>query len=242
MEGLGALLGLAPSPVLQGRLARCGLPAPATPPHLDDPGWATLVDAVTIQETRLFRHPALLQALSDQVLPALRAVAGGRALRMVSAGCATGEEAYTLAMLAAAGGPAGVLGFDVSRPALAAAGLPRWPTGFPDPARDVPPAFRHWLEPVDGTLCPAPALQAMVRFRRANLLALPPGLLRQEDLILCRNVLIYLHPPARAQALAALTGALAPGGALMLGPSDAPPAGLGLRPWGGGASCVWRRA
>ena len=92
--------------MLRRRLARCAGLLPAlrrNPPDIHDPAWAAVIDAVTVQETRLFRHPALLAAVEAAVLPTLRAAAGRegrRPLRSVSAGCTTGEEVYTLAMLA----------------------------------------------------------------------------------------------------------------------------------------------
>ena len=255
--GLAALVGLAPSEVLWRRLARCARLLPALRldrPDIDDPAWAAVIDAVTVQETRLFRQPALLAAVEAAVLPALRAAAareGRRSLRLISAGCATGEEAYTLSMLArwppCGGRPRGaamaeVLGLDLSRPALAVAEAAAYPLGVPDPARDVPARYRAMLEEHDGAVRPIGPVRAAVRFARANLLAAPVApLLAGADLVMCRNVLIYLEGEARAAVVAGLVDALRPGGALVLGPTDRPPPGLPLAPWGGGLMGVWRR-
>ncbi|MBO1073299.1 CheR family methyltransferase [Roseomonas marmotae] len=243
MAALGQLLGLAPSAVLRGRLARSAALLPALrhrPPAIDDPAWARLIDAVTVPETRLFRHPALLESLAETVLPVLGAQAASRPLQLVSAGCATGEEAYSLGMLTlGAGLPARVLGLDIARPGLAAAEAPCWPPGPPDPARDVPPRYRPLLERSGGALRPCPALRQALRFRRANLL--DPLPLRDADLILCRNVLIYMLPEARTAVVAGLVAALRPGGALVLGATDSPPPGLGLEPWQPGSTAIWRR-
>lgn len=251
--GLATLVGFAQSDVLVRRLVRA---APLLPgvslrrPDIEDAGWAALIDAVTVQETRLFRHPTLLAAIEATVLPELRDTARrqGRALRLVSAGCATGEEAYTLAILGRAGGsgrerslPLDVLGVDLSRPALAAARAAEYGMATPDPARDVPAHHRSMLEPCGPVLRPHPAVRAAVRFARANLVEPPAGLLDGADLIMCRNVLIYLEPPARAAVVAALTRALRPGGALVLGPTDSPPRGPPLRPWSDELVGVWRR-
>jgi chemotaxis protein methyltransferase CheR len=253
--GLAALVGLAPSEVLRRRIARCTGLLPALRldrPDIDDPAWAAVVDAVTVQETRLFRHPALLAVVEAAVLPALRAAAerdGRRPLRLVSAGCATGEEAYTLAMLAL-GPPGGrprtaaaaeVLGLDVSRPALASAEAAAYPLAAPDPARDVPARHRALLEERGGALRPVAPVRAAVRFARANLLAPLAAAPAEADLVMCRNVLIYLEREARAAVVARLVGALRPGGALVLGPTDAPPAGLPLVSWDDGLVGVWRR-
>ena len=249
--GLASLVGLAPSDVLRRRLERCaGLVATIDleRPDIDDPGWAAMIDAVTVQETRLFRHPTLLAAVEAVVIPALHTAAGreGRQrLRLISAGCATGEEAYTLAMLAM--GPSGdrrqtaeILGLDLSRSALAAAAAASYPLGAPDPARDVPARHRALLEAGGGVLRPVAPVRAAVRFVRANLLALPAAL-AVADLVMCRNVLIYLERQARRTVVAGLVDVLRPGGALVLGPTDAPPPGLPLVPWGGGLVSVWRR-
>lgn len=227
LAGLAALAGLAPSPVLLGRLARvpalvarCNL----VPPAPDDPDWAALLDAVTVQETRLFRHPGQFAALAA-ALPGLarRAHAAGRPLRLLSAGCATGEEAWSLAALARPHLPAEVLGLDLCRGALRQAESGTVATGLGDPLDCVPPALR----PLFAGGAVGPALRPLARFGRANLRDGLPGAF---DVIFCRNVLIYLHDAAREDVMARLKGALHPGGLLGLGPTDrAPP---GLRPAG----------
>ncbi|WP_376087777.1 CheR family methyltransferase [Roseomonas sp. CCTCC AB2023176] len=128
--GLARIAGLAPSGVLRGRLERHAalLPALTATPSCDDPAWAALIDAVTVQETRLFRAPSQLAAIAAR-LPRL---ATGRPLRILSAGCATGEEAWSLAVLAAAAGlPAEVTGLDLCRPALRVAEAGRYGPGPP---------------------------------------------------------------------------------------------------------------
>jgi chemotaxis protein methyltransferase CheR len=246
LERLRDLAGFAPTEVLRGRLKRAGpllarLDLGAC--GLEDPGWAALLDAVTVQETRMFRAAAQLEAFRRLVLPGLAAGAAGRPLVLVSAGCATGEEAWTLAILAARGGaPAWrVAGLDLCRPALAAAQEARYRLGPPDALREMPEADRAMLALEADSFSPAPALRPRVAFRRANLL--DPGLKPAEaDAILCRNVLIYMTPEARNGVLRRLVAALRPGGALLLGPTDSPPPGFGLLPWGGEAVGIWRRA
>jgi chemotaxis protein methyltransferase CheR len=195
---------------------------------VDEPDWAALLDAVTVQETQFYRNAPQLDGLRAEILPGL--ARAGRPLRLLSAGCATGEEAWTLGMLALdAGITAEVVGLDLCRTALAAAAAGIY-QGPPDPLRNLPAEYRRWLAcaaPVE----PGPALRRMVRFRRANLLRLaePAG---HYDLVCCRNVLIYLTPAARAATLARLVAALRPGGALLLGPTDQP--GPGMVPWADG--------
>ncbi len=227
IAGLAMLAGLAPSPVLAGRLARA--PAlvqrcAAIPPALDDLHWAALLDAVTVQETRLFRHPSQFAALD-----AALAMRPPGPLRLLSAGCATGEEAWSLAALARRHGPAEVVGLDLCRPALARAEAGELGTVLGNPLECVPAAFL----PLFGGGVVAPVLRPLARFARANLLAAPPGTF---DVIFCRNVLIYLHDAAREAVMANLVAALRPGGLLALGPTDRPPPALHAL-----GESLWRR-
>ena len=145
--------------------------------RLTDPGEQQhLLDEVTVQETCFFRPPQM-EALRSTVLPELlRAAAGTRRLRVWSAGCATGEEPYTLAMLLRAQVPAGwdvrVLGTDVSRRALetAAGGPLRPPLGAADRPEELAPVS----SPPSGaaTRCGA-EVRALVELRRHNLVTDP---------------------------------------------------------------------
>lgn len=246
LRGLAQLAGLADSEVLQGRLRRAGpllrglTAVSLPPPDPDHPFWAALLDAVTVQETRLFRAAPQLLALAGLVFPTLRDRPGP--WRLLSAGCATGEEAWTLAVLAAeAGQAAEILGLDLCRPALAQAADGRFPPGPPDPLRDVPPQFHRFFAPTaDGGVQVRPALGISVRLARANLRDLPPTE-AAYDVILCRNVLIYLTDAARLAVLQGLCARLAPGGALLLGATDAPPPSLGLTLWSAEQPSLWRR-
>lgn len=245
LAGLERVAGFAPNEVLIGRLHRAGrraLAAARREPHLDDPHWAALVDAVTVQETRMFRAAEQLDAFRSRLLGDLVAGARGRPLRLVSAGCATGEEAWTLAILAARSGASQwrVLGLDLSRPALASAAEGSYRRGPPDALREVPEGDRALLAMADGVFAPSDALRPHVAFRRSNLLDPVPSRAR-ADAILCRNVLIYLTPAARSAVLLQLVAALRPGGALLLGPTDAPPPGLGLVPLGPETTGIWRK-
>lgn len=234
-EALGRIAGLAPSPVLAARLARAADLLPdclEAPEHHEAPAWAALLDAVTVQETRLFRHPQQCLAVQER-LPALAAEAraAGRPLRLLSAGCATGEEAFTLAAmaqearLAAPGLAVEVVGLDLCRPALRQAGEGVIAPGLGDPFEHVPGPQRRWFTGAGAAPALHPSLAAMVRFRRANLL---DGLDGEApfDVVMCRNVLVYLTDPARQKVLQHLVTAVRPLGLLALGPTDRPPLGV----------------
>jgi chemotaxis protein methyltransferase CheR len=238
--GLRALAGLAPSPVLESRLERAAALLASLPgqPQLEDANWAALLDAVTVQETQLFRSPAQLELIEQRLPPLLlRARAEGRPLRLLSAGCATGEEAFTLAAIGlhqrqahAPGTLVEVVGVDVSRPALRSAAEGVIGLRLGAPLASVPAHHRHWLEGAGGEPLLHPSLRAILRFERASLLELPASL-GDFDVILCRNVLIYMDDVARRQVLAGLVERLRPGGMLALGVTDSAPGG-GFRPVG----------
>jgi chemotaxis protein methyltransferase CheR len=195
--------------------------------RLDPRGPAEIFDAVevlTTSETYFYREPEQLRALEREILPALELErAGERRLRLLSAGCATGEEVYTLAaQLLDSGRFAGwdlvVHGVDLSRRCLvrALAGSYgehafRSPEGM---------SLRRWFQLREGRWVADEGLRRLVRFGAANLL--DGGGLPAEpvDVILCRNVLLYLDPPARRQVLRHLHARLRPGGWLLLGHAE----------------------
>jgi chemotaxis protein methyltransferase CheR len=210
----------------------------ASDPHTGPRLVATLIDEVTVQESSFLRDPGQLEAIDWH---RLRERAAGR-IRVWSAGCAGGEEAYTLALLATEAfapeaAPVDVLGTDISRTAVAGAVAGR----YRDRAvRGLGPVLRRrYLEKQpDGTSAVSDGLRELVRFQRHNLAhdPIPPRGEGGFDLIVCRNVLIYLTAPAVERVSRLLQRALRPGGQLVLGaadvlcrtavernPSDAPP-------------------
>ncbi len=231
-RGLRLLAGLASSPVLDARLHRAAHLLPGLPPEprLEEGHWAALLDAATVQETQLFRAPAQLARIEAELAaPARAARAAGRPLRLLSAGCATGEEGYTLAAIAlhvagaeAPGLAVEVLGIDVCRPALQAAEEGQINPRLGAPLASVPAHHLPWFAGPEGHPRLHPALGAALAFRRANLLDLPADL-GAFDVILCRNVLIYMEPHARLAILEGLRARLAPGGLLGLGVTDTGP-------------------
>jgi chemotaxis protein methyltransferase CheR len=191
--------------------------------------WIDFVERMLVHETYFFRHPAQLELLRDIALPDLdqrRRDAGRGGLVAWIAGCSTGEEAWTMALLAAdaCGGaviPMSILATDISEAALAAArhGVYDRLHGL-DSFRAIPPwAARHFADGRDRSAWRVPAaLRYGVSFLRHNLLDPPP--VAEADLIVCRNTLIYFDEGSCRRAQDNLAAALRPGGVLVLGSAD----------------------
>lgn len=186
-----------------------------------------LVDEVTIQETTFVRDRAQLDTIAWQgLLNGARAV-GSTGVRVWSAGCATGEEPYTLSLLAAEAfrsmqPPVEVLGTDISGPALSAASTGRYRERAVR-ALDTRLRGRYFQNLPDGSYLVGEELRRGVRFRRHNLARdpVPPSGEAGFDLIVCRNVLIYFATAVVARLVTHFERALRPGGILMLGAADA---------------------
>ena len=186
-----------------------------------------LIDEVTVQETFFARDVAQLRVIPWASLRGRRAGGGlGGPIRVWSAGCATGEEAYTLALeatlaLGCSPAPVDVLGTDISPAALAAAEGGCYGGRA---VRLLAPAVRerYLRRQPDGRYQVTAQLQVLTRFRRHNL-ALAPGPPPGEaafDVVVCRNVLIYLSTRLIGRAVGNLERALRPGGVLVLGAAD----------------------
>lgn len=184
-----------------------------------DPALAdAVVEALLNQETSFFRDAGVL----EQVVEAASSLAndGGR-LRIWCAGCSTGQEPLSLAMLFAERGQAAmpdIQATDVSNAALARARSGRY-SQF-EVQRGLPiRRLMHWFDPAGEDWIAKPELVDRVRYRRQNL-ASEPVLPGRFDIILCRNVLLYFDAGMRARVLNALAGALRPGGMLVLGAGE----------------------
>ncbi|HEX3760375.1 MAG TPA: CheR family methyltransferase [Kofleriaceae bacterium] len=184
-----------------------------------------LIDAITVPHTWFYRDPEQLR-----VIAGLLQAAPAGPLAIWVAGCATGEEAYTLAMIGRRiGRELWVLATDVNETALAAA---RRGVYSALSVRDVPEAERHWVPQRERGFVVDDALRSAVRFQRHNLVDPPPQAPRTGwDLVVCRNVLIYFAPTAARRLLARFARAVREGGALVVGASEVvfePPPGLEL--------------
>jgi chemotaxis protein methyltransferase CheR len=201
----------------------------AAPP--DDPLRRAFVEALTVCETHFFRLRRQFDAIGERVLPGLLlARQETRRLRVWSAGCSTGEEAWSLAILLEQVVPTGwdatVLATDVDESALEQARRGVYGTRS---FRETPAWVRSkWFsETADGWEVGA-RLRPRVRFACSNLVSdpLPPADLGGPggvDLVVCRNVLMYFTAEARARTAARLSGCLAPGGWLAVAPAELSP-------------------
>lgn len=204
--------------------------------------WAALEAEITIGETFFFRYAEQFAALRGTILPGLIAARSHeRRLTIWSAGCSTGAEPYSLAILLhELLGPAlpdwriAITGTDISTAALATArtGLyGRWAL------RTLPPEERlRYFAPGpirpgpgrEGTYTLRPEYRRMVRFERRNLMELVDGTAPPElngfDLILCRNVLIYFEAEVVLGMVRSLGRRLVPDGWLLIGHAEPNPA------------------
>ncbi|MFC4071279.1 CheR family methyltransferase [Actinoplanes subglobosus] len=195
---------------------------------------AELAGALSITETYFFRHSEQFRVLRERVLPELiEARSGQRVLRLLSVGCSSGEEAYSLAIAAIRARPGPdwivtVTGVDANRDMLRRA---RAAVYSPWSLRDTPEDVRRrWFRPAEGGFRVADEVTATVRFVEHNVAADDPQLWHpaRYDVIFCRNLLMYLTADTVAELIRRMTRALTDGGFLFLGHTDS----LGSRPDG----------
>jgi len=186
---------------------------------------ATLIDEVTIKETSFLRDRGQLDSIDWHELLARARMVGSDVVRVWSAACATGPEAYSLALLACEAfasttPPVRILATDISTSALASARAGRYRDRFAQGVAE--PLRSRYLQPSGDHLEVVPGLRELVMFAPHNLVrdAYPPVGEGTFQLILCRNVLIYFEPDTCARIVAGLERALAPGGRLVLGAAD----------------------
>ena len=196
-----------------------------------------LVEAICTHETQFFREATQLRQLQEWVIPRWRdqAAAGLRPprIRAWCAGCATGEEPYSLAMLlddGLRGGVSGaspdwsieILASDISTRALARAEDGVYTL---ERVQAVPEALRrrYFLRGVggrEGSVKVAPELRALVRFERNNLSDVALTVNGPFDLIMCRNVLIYFRPADRIVIVERLVRSLTSEGLFLVGHAE----------------------
>ncbi len=186
-----------------------------------------VVEALLNNETYFFRDRIPFDLLTKNALPALAVRrAATKRIRIWSAGCSTGQEIYSLAMLFAEdpvcwqGWTIDLLGSDVSEQAVNRARSGIYTQFEAQRGLGVMQMIR-WFEEGDDGWRVAEALRRNVRFQVHNILEAPlhPGA-GQFDIILCRNVLLYLSIEKKRMAFDRLSTALAPDGWLMLGAGE----------------------
>jgi len=185
--------------------------------------WDKLRDALTINVTRFYRNPETWNRLADDLLLELLQARQGR-LRAWSAGCSSGEEPYSLAMLChevaeAAGHPSWadrvrIVATDIDRGSLEQAGAATYPASA---FVEAPPwVTGRYCRPVEGGWQVSEGVRKLVTIQPLDLTRepVPAG---PFDLIFCRNVVIYFDRPMQEALFARFADALHPGGLLVLG-------------------------
>jgi chemotaxis protein methyltransferase CheR len=193
---------------------------PAGPAELE-----RLIERITTHETYLFREQYQLDAFTKEILPELHARHRERRRLLVwSAGCSTGEEVYTLAILMLESGlfrnwSIRVMGSDISRQVVAHA---RQGVYGPSSFRSTDVYFqRKYFQEQDGRYRVRDDVRAICSFGQLNLLQTERfPVLGASDVVLCRNVLMYLSHEARHRIVEAFFDNLVPGGYLLLGHSE----------------------
>ena len=185
----------------------------------------TVAETLTINETSFFRDRALFGAMSDRLLPQLlTARETTRRLRIWCAGCSTGQEPYSIAMLVdeqmrqRPGWRVEILATDLSRPVIEQA--QRGAYSQFEVQRGLPVALllRHFTRLGESWQI-SDYMRAKVSFKTQNLLSLATDL-GLFDIIFCRNVLFYFDGETKRRVLGRLTGLLAPDGFLALGGAE----------------------
>ncbi len=183
-------------------------------------------EVLTTNETYFFREPYQLRAFTDEILPAVRARAiarGSKRLDVWSAGCSSGEEVFTIAMLVDASGlfdgwDVRVFGNDISRRVLTKArGATYGAASF---RAMIPDYEKYFIETDDGRQV-HPRIRAMCHFGHLNLMnQRRAAIVGRVDVTFCRNVLIYFDDASRRKVLETIYQRLNRGGYLLLGHSE----------------------
>jgi chemotaxis methyl-accepting protein methylase len=183
--------------------------------------------AMLVGVSGFFRDKTVFRGLGEQVLPALGAPRSG--LRVCALGASEGQELYSVAMLLADAGRldgSDLLGVDVRPDAIAFASAGSYST---EQLAGLSPEIldRHFVPTATGA-CLRSAVRARTRWLAGTIFAPPED--GPWDLVLFRNVGIYLSVAAHGRAWAAIRERLAPGGVVVTGTAERPPASTGLKP------------
>ena len=181
--------------------------------------WPLALESLLIGTTEFFRDQAVFDELRWRALPALLERRGASGLDVWSAGCSDGAELYSVAVLLAEAGAldrSRLLGTDCRAGAIERAREARYHAGAFDAA---PAELRHkYFREDAGWIVPDEALRRAVAWEVGDILRGRPA--HSLDLVLCRNVAIYLEPAAGNELWAGLVHALRPGGVLVVGRAE----------------------
>ncbi len=187
---------------------------------------SVVLDLLTTNETYFFRESYQLKAFTDEIMPEITKRKTERNLRIWSAGCSTGEEPYTIAILLLElmnrgklkGWQIEILGSDISQRVLKVA---RKGVYGPNSFRETDERYLAYFQQDGGKKKARDAVRQMVSFTHLNLLdENKTCLLRTMDVIFCRNVLIYFDIVAKKKVVKNLYNRLDEGGCLFLGHSE----------------------
>jgi chemotaxis protein methyltransferase CheR len=187
-----------------------------------------LIDAVTTNKTDFFREPSHFTFMKENAVPALLKSRERQELKIWSAACSMGMEAYTAAMVlddmarSSSAFRFRILGTDISTAVLSLARLAIYTR---DVIAPVPPEFvrRYFLKSRDRAsdeVRVVPELRRLTNFMRMNLMDSSYPVDRDVDIIFCRNVLIYFERETQRKVIEQLCSHLRPGGYLMVGHSE----------------------
>ncbi len=190
-----------------------------------------MIDVVTTNKTDFFREAAHFSYLVNKAVPELISLYGAatkRTLNIWSAGCSTGEEPYTIAMVVNDLTEKyhefryQVLATDISTKVLNIAGAGIYSEDKAEPIPDI--IKKKYLlrgkNSQQGMVKVVPELRAMVKFRRLNFMEGDFGMRESMDIIFCRNVIIYFDKPAQEKLLNRFCRHLVPGGYIFMGHSE----------------------
>ncbi|MGH8471830.1 MAG: CheR family methyltransferase, partial [Gammaproteobacteria bacterium] len=185
-----------------------------------------LAQELTVSETYFFRHLDQFRAFAELAIPdRLSARAGARKLSLLCAGCASGEEAYSLAILVRErlpqpGWEVSIRAVDINPASLEKAKIGRYSAWA---LRETPADHQQrWFRSEGREWVLDPALRAQVRFEERNLVHDDADLWQTSsyDIVFCRNVLMYFTPEHAQALVGRITRSLAPGGTLFLGHAE----------------------
>lgn len=190
--------------------------------------WTILVDRISVKETSFFREPLSFEAVRKFLRERIKTASNKQdyTLDIWSVGCSTGEEAYSLAMIASEVIDElsvklflGVMATDISKTAIEAAkrGIysSRKLDGIPLDIKS-----KYFLDRSDGSFEILPDLKEKLCFVQGNIAELDRAPKMAMDIIFCQNVLVYFRKERHEQVLNALVSRLKPGGLLVVGPGE----------------------